>query len=513
MPQEISIILNPEVAATEDLFKTAIAKKINQKISEIKHIEVLKRSIDARNKPVKIVMRANVWLNNEKYEPRKFELHLQDVSNKPEVIVVGAGPAGLFAALKLIERGFKPIVIERGQEVGERKKDIAQINRNNGINAESNYCFGEGGAGTFSDGKLYTRSKKRGSTQYILDILKFHGADEKILTEAHPHIGTNKLPGIIENIRKSIISAGGEFYFNTKVSDFIVENQTIKGVVDHNGQKYTGVAVILATGHSARDIYYLLNEKNILLEAKSFAMGVRVEHSQNLIDRVQYKTNNRGKYLPAAEYKLVTQAQGRGVYSFCMCPGGFIVPAATAKNEVVVNGMSPSMRNSKFANSGLVVEIRVEDFPNIKKYGVLSGLKFQEEIEKLAYNHGSQNVVAPAQTIADFVAGKISAKLPETSYNPGVVSSDMHNWLPKNISERLRKGFLDFDKKIKGFVSQDALMLGVESRTSSPVRIPRDNETLEHPQIKKLYPCGEGAGFAGGIVSAAIDGIRCAEKV
>jgi len=513
MPKEITITLMPEMAANEDLYKVSIAKKNEFNLSEISEIEVLKRSIDARKKPVRVVMRANVWFKNENYKPEIFELNLQNVSTKTEVIIVGAGPAGLFAALKLIERGYRPIIFERGKKVNDRKKDIAQINRNIEINTESNYCFGEGGAGAFSDGKLYTRSKKRGSAKYILDVLKYHGADENILTEAHPHIGTNKLPKIITNIRKSIISAGGKIFFNTKVANFIIKDDTVKGIVTESGEKHEAISVILATGHSARDIYYILQKNKILLEAKSFAMGVRVEHRQHIIDKAQYKMDDRGKYLPAAEYKLVTQAQNRGVYSFCMCPGGFIVPAATANNEIVVNGMSPSMRNSKFANSGLVVEIKTEDFPNIDKYGVLAGLKYQEYLEKLAFENGGNNIIAPAQTISDFVAGKTSPKLPETSYNPGVVSSDMHNWLPENISQRLKEGFFNFNKKIKGFVSKEAIMLGVESRTSSPIRIPRDRETLEHLQIKKLYPCGEGAGFAGGIVSSAIDGVRCAEMI
>lgn len=513
MPKEISIILNPEVAATEELYKAAIAKQNNFKFNEISEIEVLKRSIDARKKPVRVVLRANVWFKTENFQRHTFELKLQNVSTKPEVIIVGAGPAGLFAALRLIERGFRPVIIERGEKVSQRKKSIAQINRNNELKTESNYCFGEGGAGTFSDGKLYTRSKKRGNTKYILDVLKFHGADEKILTEAHPHIGTNKLPNIIVNIRKSIISAGGKIFFNTKVTDFIIKDNTIKGVTTDDGQKFEGVSVILSTGHSARDIYYILEKNNFLLEAKSFAMGVRIEHSQQFIDELQYKMSNRGKFLPPAEYKLATQVQNRGVYSFCMCPGGFIVPSATNANETVVNGMSPSMRNSSFANSGLVVEIKVEDFPKKAENGVLAGLKFQEYLEKLAFEKGGENLIAPAQTIADFVAKRTSNKLPETSYNPGIVSSDINKWLPKSISQRLIDGLKQFDKKMKGFISKEAILLGVESRTSSPVRIPRDNETLEHVQIKKLYPCGEGAGYAGGIVSSAIDGIRCAEMI
>lgn len=513
MHKEITIALQPEVAAKEVLYKKAIAREINVPAKEITAIEILRRSIDARKEDAKIVMKVNVWFGDEMPEKEEFELNFQSVSNSPEVIIIGAGPAGLFAALTLIKKGLRPIIFERGKKVSERKKDVANISRNNPIDQNSNYCFGEGGAGTFSDGKLYTRSKKRGNTKYILDVLKYHGADENILTEAHPHIGTNNLPRIIVEIRKTIISAGGKIHFNTKVTDFIIKNNEIKGVVTQNGDKIEAKAVILATGHSARDIYELLHKKEILLEAKSFAMGVRVEHQQQLIDSVQYNVETRGKFLPAAAYSLATQVRDRGVYSFCMCPGGYIVPAATASKEVVVNGMSPSARNSKFANSGMVVEIRTEDFPQQEKYGVLAGLRFQEYLEKLAFQRGGDNVVAPAQTIADFISNKLSTELPETSYNPGVVSSPMHEWLPKHIAKRLKDGFKVFDRKIKGFITQEAIMLGVESRTSTPVRIPRDKETLEHPQIKNLYPCGEGAGFSGGIVSSAIDGIRCADKI
>lgn len=513
MNKQLSITLRPDVAYFEEQYKKAIARQIGISAKDITGLEILKKSIDARKKTPKIVLNVNVWWGEQAPVKESFNLKLQNVSNKPEIIIVGAGPAGLFAALKLIEEGFCPIIFERGKEVSDRKIDIASISRNMPVNVDSNYCFGEGGAGTFSDGKLYTRSKKRGSAKYVLDVLKLHGADEKILTEAHPHIGTNNLPRIIVNIRKTIIDAGGKFFFNTRIDDFIIENNEIQGVVTQNGDKFTGKAVILATGHSARDIYELLHKKNILLEAKSFAMGVRVEHSQELIDSNQYNLPKRGKYLPAAEYRLVTHVENRGVYSFCMCPGGYIVPAATAENQVVINGMSPSKRDSIYANSGLVVEIREEDFPDKEKYGVLAGLRFQEYLEKLAFENGGENVIAPAQTIADFVGKRTSNKLPETSYNPGVVSSDMHNWLPEFINKRLRLAFNEFNSKIKGFVSSEAIMLGVESRTSSPLRIPRDKETLEHLQIANLYPCAEGAGYAGGIVSAAIDGISCAEKI
>ena len=513
MQKEISIKLLPEVSAKQELYTTEISKELGIKESDITGIEILKRSIDARQGHVKILMRAVVYYGNENPPKKEINLEYKDVSDKAEIIIVGAGPAGLFAALELIQLGLKPIVIERGKQISERKRDVAQINRNNGVNPDSNYCFGEGGAGTFSDGKLYTRSKKRGSTQKVLDILTFHGADNDILIDAHPHIGTNNLPRIIKQIRETILSAGGQILFNTRVADFIVSGSKISGVITQKGDKITGKAVILATGHSARDIYELLHEKKIILEAKSFAMGVRVEHPQDIIDSAQYSCRIRDEYLPAASYSLVSQARSRGVYSFCMCPGGFIVPAATAPEEIVVNGMSPSRRNSYFANSGMVVEIKTKDFPDKDKYGELAGLKFQQKLEKMAYLNGGQGITAPAQALNDFIKGKVSPLLPETSYNPGVISSPLHFWLPENIGSRLRESFKVFGEKMKGFDTNEAIILGVESRTSSPVRIPRDKENLNHPQIKNLYPCGEGAGFAGGIVSAAVDGIRCAIKI
>ncbi len=413
----------------------------------------------------------------------------------------------------MIEKGLKPVIFERGKDVSARKKDIQALNTNKAVNPDSNYCYGEGGAGTFSDGKLYTRSKKRGDVKRILDILKYHGAKKDILSDAHPHIGTNKLPGIIVKIRETIEEAGGEIHFDSRVEDLIIERDEVKGIITQNGDKVFGKAVILATGHSAKDIFEILHRKNILIEAKPFAMGVRVEHPQDLIDSIQYTCKIRSDYLPAAAYSLVSQVKGRGVYSFCMCPGGFIVPASTAPGEMVVNGMSPSKRNSKFANSGMVVEIKVEDFPETEKYGALAGLKYQESLEKLAFVNGGNGLVAPAQRLHDFVNGKVSPFLPDTSYYPGVVSSPMHFWLPEDISKRLQKAFKTFGKRMKGFLTNEALIVGVESRTSSPVRIPRDKETLQHPQIKNLYPCGEGAGYAGGIISAAVDGERCADMV
>jgi len=513
MQKIISLKLAPKRAANRKLYVSDAADFLKINIEDITKLKVLKKSIDARKKFVTVNLQLEVWWKEEAPKEEKFELNLQDVSNKEQVLIVGAGPAGLFAALKLIEKGLKPIIFERGKDVSDRKKDIQSINTNKGVNSDSNYCFGEGGAGTFSDGKLYTRSKKRGSVNRILDILKFHGANKNILSDAHPHIGTNKLPGIIVKIRESIIEAGGELHFNTRVDDFIIEENTIKGIVTQNGENIIGKAVILATGHSARDIYELMHKKNILLEEKSFAMGVRVEHPQGLIDSIQYSCKIRSDYLPAAAYNLVSQVDGRGVYSFCMCPGGFVVPASTAPDEMVVNGMSPSGRNSKFANSGMVVEIKTEDFPDKEKYGVLAGLKYQESIEKTAFLNGGKGLIAPAQRLKDFVNGKVSPIMPETSYNPGIISSPLHFWLPEHISKRLQEGFKVFGKKMKGFITNDAVVIGVESRTSSPVRIPRDKQTMQHPEIKNLYPCGEGAGFAGGIISSAIDGERCAEMI
>jgi len=512
MQKIINLSLSPKRASDEKYYKHDAAEFLHISEEDITSVEIVRKSIDARKKFIKINLQLQVWWG-EPAVKEKFELNVKDVSGKSEVIIIGAGPAGLFAALKLIEKGFKPLLFERGKDVKERKKDIQAINTNKGVNPNSNYCFGEGGAGTFSDGKLYTRSKKRGDVNRILNILQLHGASNDILSDAHPHIGTNKLPGIIVKIRETIKNAGGEIYFNTRIDDIIIENDTIKGVVTQNGDTVFGKAVILATGHSARNIYELLHKKNILLEEKSFAMGLRVEHPQGLIDSIQYSCKIRSDYLPAAAYNLVAQVQGRGVYSFCMCPGGFIVPASTAPDEMVVNGMSPSGRNSKFANSGMVVEIRTEDFPEKEKYGVLAGLKFQENLEKTAFQNGGRGLVAPAQRLHDFVNGKISTSLPETSYYPGVVSSPLHFWLPEYIGKRLQEGFRVFGKKMRGYLTNEAVVLGVESRTSSPVRIPRDKESLQHPQIKNLYPCGEGAGYSGGIISAAVDGERCAEKI
>ncbi len=513
MQKVINISISPKRASDEKYYKVDAAEYLNIKVEKITGIEILKKSIDARKKFIKVNLQLHVWWGEIFTKEDEFRLKLNNVSAKPEVIVVGAGPAGLFAALKLIENNLKPVIFERGKDVGARKKDIQILNTNKGVNPDSNYCFGEGGAGTFSDGKLYTRSKKRGDVKRILDIFKYHGASNDILSDAHPHIGTNKLPGIIVKIRETIEEAGGEIHFNSRVEDFIIKEDTIKGIITQHGDKVLGKAVILATGHSARDIFELLHKKNILIEAKPFAMGVRVEHPQDLIDSIQYSCKIRSNYLPPASYSLVSQIEGRGVYSFCMCPGGFIVPAVTAPNEIVVNGMSPSRRNSKFANSGIVVEIKVEDFPEYEKYGVLAGLKFQQSLEQTAFLNGGNGLIAPAQRLHDFVNGKLSPALPETSYNPGILSSPLHFWLPEHISKRLRKGFKYFGKRMRGYLTNEAVVLGVETGTSSPVRIPRDKETLQHPQIKNLYPCGEGAGYSGGIISSAVDGERCAGNV
>ena len=513
MQHTLRLVLSPEQAANEAEYKTLIARELNKDAERITYFSPLKKSIDARSRNVKIIIEFEVVLDEKAPEIVEFNPGYQHVDNKPEVHVIGAGPAGLFAALKLIENGYKPVILERGKEIRGRRRDIADINRKQIVNPESNYCFGEGGAGTFSDGKLYTRSKKRGNVKRILEILKFHGADEKIVYDAHPHIGTNKLPGIIQNIRQNILDAGGQIHFETKLSDLIVEGNKITSLITSKGDKIPVDKLILATGHSSRDIYQLLFDKKILLEQKPFAMGIRVEHPQELIDSIQYNCKIRSEYLPAAPYSLVSQINGRGVYSFCMCPGGFIVPSATEPGQVVVNGMSPSSRNSKFANSGIVVEVRLEDTLAFKEFGPLAGMKYQENLEKMSFQNGGGGQIAPAQRLPDFVNNKLSGDLPKTSYHPGINSSPMHFWLPGNIGKPLQNGFREFGKKMHGYLTNEAVILGVESRTSSPVRIPRDKDNLHHPQIINLYPVGEGAGFAGGIVSSAIDGENSAESV
>jgi uncharacterized protein len=512
------VILSPEEAFDQEQFLDHLYAKARINPDSGNVIIPQKRSIDARGKQIKVRVQYAIVPKEEASGNFTYSKDLPNVQQAKQVIIIGCGPAGMFAALRLIESGIKPIILERGKDVQARRRDIAAINKDHIVNPDSNYCFGEGGAGTYSDGKLYTRSTKRGDIRRILEIFVVHGAKEEILYDAHPHIGTNKLPKVVEAIRQSILQAGGEIHFNTTVTDFGIQNQIIKSVKTAKGEKFEGEAVILATGHSARDTFHLLHRKNILIEAKPFALGLRVEHAQQLIDRLQYSCEiDRGPYLPASSYALVHQAKfegkERGVFSFCMCPGGFIVPSATSPGEVVVNGMSPSRRDSRFANSGIVVAVNLEDLQAYQQHGVLAALYFQQEIEQKACAIAGGTQAAPAQRLEDFVNGKVSAALLDTSYQPGLVSTDLSAVLPGFIAESLKEGFKAFGKKMKGYLSNEAQVVGVESRTSSPVRIPRDKESLEHPQIKGLFPCGEGAGYAGGIVSAAMDGERCALAV
>ncbi len=513
MPSIFQIQVSPKEAATPHLLQLTVAKLNGLPEKEITYIEILKRSIDARQKAVKINLKVAVYLN-EKYVSESISLpNYPDVHNAKPVIIVGAGPAGLFAALKCIELGLKPVIVERGKDVKARRRDLKAINRDHIVNEDSNYCFGEGGAGTYSDGKLYTRSKKRGDVNKILKLLVGFGATPQIMIEAHPHIGTNKLPAIIARIREQIIVQGGEVLFESRVVDFILKSNAIKGIQLHNGSIINSDKVILATGHSARDIFELLHQKQILIEAKPFALGVRVEHSQQLIDQIQYKTSLRSEYLPPSPYSIVKQIKGRGMYSFCMCPGGVIAPCATRTGEVVTNGWSPSKRNQPTSNSGIVVELRLEDFKNYAKFGPLAGMYFQASIEQKAWHLGGETQRVPAQRLTDLIEGKVSGNLPKTSYKPGLTSVDMGAIFPEFIHDIFKKGFQEFNKSMKGYLTEDAVVHAPESRTSSPVRIPRDYKTLEHPQIKGLFPCGEGAGYAGGIISAAIDGEKCAEAL
>ncbi|WP_374548276.1 NAD(P)/FAD-dependent oxidoreductase [Flavobacterium sp.] len=514
MPRELQLQVSPEIAHNELLLNEHVAKLIQISSKEIQKVVVVKRSIDARQKAIKFNIKANVFLKSEKFIPQKIELpDYKNVSNKQEVIVVGAGPAGLFAALQLIELGLKPIVIERGKDVRGRRRDLKAINRDGIVNEDSNYCFGEGGAGTYSDGKLYTRSKKRGDVDRILQLLVGFGATPEILVEAHPHIGTNKLPQIIQDIREKIIECGGQVLFETRVTDFLIKSNEIQGVQLQNGDKIYSNKVILATGHSARDIFELLDRKKIFIEAKPFALGVRAEHPQQLIDKIQYSCDYRGEYLPPAPYSIVKQINGRGMYSFCMCPGGVIAPCATSPGEVVTNGWSPSKRDQVTANSGIVVELKLEDFKPFAKFGALAGMEFQKAIEQKAWQLAGSTQKVPAQRMIDFTQNKVSATIPKTSYVPGTTSVEMGQVFPGFLSQIMREGFKEFGKTMRGYLTNDAILHAPESRTSSPVRIPRDNETLEHLQIKGLYPCGEGAGYAGGIISAAIDGEKCAIKI
>ena len=514
MPQELNLQVSPEIASNESLLYDYVSKTVRVSTKLVHKVVILKRSIDARQKSIKVNLKVSVYLIDEKYIAQKIELpHYENVSNKQEVIIVGAGPAGLFAALQLIELGIKPIVIERGKQVRGRRRDLKAINVDHIVNEDSNYCFGEGGAGTYSDGKLYTRSKKRGDVDRILKLLVAFGATPDILVEAHPHIGTNKLPQIIEDIRAKIIEMGGQVLFETRVIDFVIKNNEIQGVVTHNGDTISANKLILATGHSARDIFELLDKKKIFLEAKPFAIGVRAEHPQELIDKIQYSCDYRGDYLPPAPYSIVKQVDGRGMYSFCMCPGGVIAPCATSPGEVVTNGWSPSKRDQATANSGIVVELKLEDFKPFAKFGALAGMEFQKSIEQKAWHLAGETQKVPAQRMLDFTQNKLSSFIPKTSYVPGTTSIEMGQIFPGFLTQILRDGFTEFGKSMRGFMTNDAILHAPETRTSSPVRIPRDNFTLEHPQIKGLFPCGEGAGYAGGIISAAIDGEKCAQKI
>ena len=529
MIQELQLRILPEQAANEQSIKQHVAREKGWDVRTIQAVRTLKRSIDARQRTIFVNLTVRIYINELPTDNEYTETYYPMVDEGPEVIVVGAGPGGLFAALRLIELGCRPIVVERGKDVHTRKRDIARISREHTVDPESNYSFGEGGAGAYSDGKLYTRSKKRGSVEKILNVFCQHGASTSILSDAHPHIGTDKLPRVIENMRETIRRCGGEVHFETRMDRLIVEDSRIIGIETNTGRTLHG-PVILATGHSARDVYRHLQASGIAIEAKGIAVGVRLEHPAELIDQIQYHNKNgRGKYLPAAEYSFVTQVEGRGVYSFCMCPGGAVVPAASGPEQIVVNGMSASHRNSRWSNSGMVVEIRPEDISLIGNGQVtndnsastfdiqhstthpLAMLHFQEQLEQQCWMQGNRRQTAPAQRMVDFTRKKLSYDLPSSSYSPGLISSPLHFWMPEFISSRLQRGFEHFGRTSRGFLTNEATVIGVETRTSAPVRIIRDRETLQHITVGGLFPCGEGAGYAGGIVSAAIDGERCAE--
>ncbi len=517
MQQKISLKLLPAETADDSAIKSLIAKTTGKKISTVNGFHIDKKSIDARGKIIWVNLTVIAFIDEPFYKRKIQSFNFKDVrQSAKKVVIIGAGPAGLFAALQLIELGIKPILLERGKDVRARRRDLAIMNKEGIVNPDSNYCFGEGGAGTYSDGKLYTRSNKRGDINRILQLFVYFGADEKILYDAHPHIGTNKLPTIITAMRKKIEDCGGDFLFEKKVTDFIINNEKIKSLKTADGHTFEGDAFILATGHSASDIYELLHHKKILIEAKPFALGVRVEHPQSLIDSVQYHCSARGEFLPAASYSLVQQVNGRGVFSFCMCPGGIIAPAATSPGQLVVNGWSPSKRNNPYANSGIVVQVEMSDIVQKKitnTTGELAMLQFQQYVEEKSFAAGGGKFVAPAQRMVDFSKGKLSADLPECSYQPGVKAVALNEVLPGFVYDAIAKGFIAFGKKMKGYFTNDAIVVATESRTSSPVRIPRDAETLTHPQLTNFYPCAEGAGYAGGIVSAAMDGERVAQQL
>lgn len=509
MIKELQIRVSPQVASQQSLLRDFVGREQGIDVRTINHVRVLKRSIDARQRNIYVNLSLRVYINEVPEDEGYERVEYHDVSDSRQVVVVGAGPGGLFAALKLIELGLRPVVIERGKDVHERKKDLAGIKKIQAVDPESNYCFGEGGAGAYSDGKLYTRSKKRGDVNKILRVFCQHGASLSILADAHPHIGTDKLPGVIEAMRNTIIRCGGEVHFQTKMTQLIMQEKTVTGVIA-NGKEFLG-PVILATGHSARDVYRYLASADVRMEAKGIAVGVRLEHPSELIDQIQYHSKQgRGKYLPAAEYSFVNQVDGRGVYSFCMCPGGYVIPAATDARQIVVNGMSPSSRGGKWSNSGMVVETRPEDVGGDAN-DPLKMMLFQERLENDCWLQGNMKQTAPAQRMADFVNGRLSYDLPQSSYTPGLISSPLHFWLPQQVSKRLQEGFRMFGKRSHGFLTNEACMIAVETRTSAPVRILRDHDSLQHVEVNGLFPCGEGAGYAGGIVSAGVDGERCAE--
>lgn len=511
MIRELEIAVRPDDAFDPDKIKTQFTRQSTVRENEIQYFSIHKRSLDARGKELKYRIKIR-FSTDEKFTETAFQPEYNNVKNASEVHIIGAGPGGYFAALKLVQRGLKPVIFDRGKDVRARRRDLVLLTREGKVNPDSNYCFGEGGAGTYSDGKLYTRSNKRGNIQEILNTLVYFGASSDILVDAHPHIGTNKLPGIITAMRECIEAHGGEVHFNSKLTDIIYDSSGIKQIEINAEQKIKCTKLILATGHSARDIFELLHRKNILIEQKEFALGVRAEHPQPLIDQFRYHCKTRPENIPPASYSVVEQVNGLGVYSFCMCPGGIIAPCATAPGEVVTNGWSPSKRNNPFANSGIVVTVTEKMTQSFKKNGPLAGMYFQKMVEQNAFNAGGNNLFAPALRMTDFCENKISTSLPDCSYKPGITSVSMKEVLPAEILQRLQKAFKAFDKSMKGYYTDEAVIVATESRTSSPVRIPRDKESLQHPQVKGLFPCGEGAGYAGGIVSAAIDGVRCAEK-